>query len=134
VYYPPEDDHANADRDDADNIELPRPRHRAKWDQDAGILDRGFSPLSPLTRGPALIADPGQISLDNPQTDDALPATATNQSPEHTHHVDFPPNPLDFHRCCCAFPSHCCCHSVRVGMTGGNRQFPCHDHGNPWFG
>jgi hypothetical protein len=46
-------------------------------------------PRSLLTKGPAPDADPGQSSLENPETDYALPTAATHQSPEHTHHFDF---------------------------------------------
>ena len=44
VHYPPKYNHAHADCDHAAKVELRRPRQRAKWDQDAGILDRKFVP------------------------------------------------------------------------------------------
>jgi hypothetical protein len=53
MHNPPEHNHANADRDYTGNVDLGRPRERAIWTQDPGILDRGFSPWRPLTKGPA---------------------------------------------------------------------------------
>ena len=40
--HPSEHNRTNTDRDYAGNVELGRPRQRAIWGQDAGILDRGI--------------------------------------------------------------------------------------------
>ena len=70
--------------------------------------------------------------LKDPQTDNALPTTAAHQSLEHTHHIDFPPDSLNFPTLLLSIPSHCCAHSLWVVPAGGNRQIPCPSHGFPW--
>jgi hypothetical protein len=44
VHEPPEEHHASADRYYAGMVELRGPGQRAKWNQDAGILDRVLVP------------------------------------------------------------------------------------------
>ena len=80
--------HGKADADDADYVCLGSSRERVERRQDAGILDRGFSPLAAVRPTQSEPGPFNPLELQDPDARNPLSATASQQSLEHADHYD----------------------------------------------